>query len=404
MILGIINYVRGSVRIEIQGAAIERFLNLCAQNQIDFWDVRRIAPDLAQATVRISGFRQLRRFTRRAMCSVRIVGKRGVPFQARRLRPRAALWGGAALCALLLWVASQMIWTIDASNCDQSLQPEALELASQAGLRPGAPARQVDGDQVRDYIMTHSDKFSFVAVNIRGSWAQIIAQGRTPTPEMTPVDQPCDIVADKTGVIVSMQVKAGVAMKKVGETVVEGDILATGTIVSAQGEVYQVHAMADVELRTWRTLRSVMPTQLTAKIPTGRSKTRWALVIGGRRFNLSFIEKEPFQWYDTFIEKKFLRLTKNTVLPVALVRQQYVEYQPRPFTVSQEVCAQVMERRQREALAQRLPEAQVVQADFSCQYSQPFAQAALTVECREKTGVLTEVSGIAQETTEDGND
>ena len=83
MILGIINYVRGSVRIEIQGAAIERFLNLCAQNQIDFWDVRRIAPDLAQATVRISGFRQLRRFTRRAMCSVRIVGKRGVPFQAQ---------------------------------------------------------------------------------------------------------------------------------------------------------------------------------------------------------------------------------------------------------------------------------------------------------------------------------
>ena len=58
MILGIINYIRGSVRIEIQGAAIERFLNLCAQNQIDFWDVRRIAPDLAQA-VRLFHFLKL---------------------------------------------------------------------------------------------------------------------------------------------------------------------------------------------------------------------------------------------------------------------------------------------------------------------------------------------------------
>lgn len=404
MILGIINYIRGSVRIEIQGAAIERFLNLCAQNQIDFWDVRRLAPDLAQATVRIQGFRQLRRFTRRTMCSVRIVGKKGAPFQARRLRPRWALWGGGALCALLLWTACQMVWTIDASRCDQSLQAEALELASQAGLRPGVPARRVDGERVRDYIMTHSDKFSFVAVNVRGSWAQIIAQGRAPTPEMTPVDQPCDVTADKTGIIVSIQVKAGVAMKRVGETVVEGDILAAGTIVSAQGEVYQVHAMADVELRTWRTLRSVMPTRLTAKIPTGRQKTRWALVVGGRRFPLSLIEKEPFQWYDTFIEKKPLRLTEHTVLPIALVRQRYVEYQPRPFTVSPEVCAQTLERRQREALAQRLPEAQVAKADFSCQYGQPFAQAALTVECREKTGVLTEVSGVTRQTTEDGND
>ena len=36
MLLGLINYVRGNVRVEIQGAAIERFLNLCAQNQIAF--------------------------------------------------------------------------------------------------------------------------------------------------------------------------------------------------------------------------------------------------------------------------------------------------------------------------------------------------------------------------------
>ena len=55
MLLGLINYVRGWVRVEIRGAAIERFLNLCAQNDIAFWDVRRLAPDVVQATVRIQG-------------------------------------------------------------------------------------------------------------------------------------------------------------------------------------------------------------------------------------------------------------------------------------------------------------------------------------------------------------
>ena len=43
MLLGLINYVRGWVRVEIRGAAIERFLNLCAQTEIAFWDVRRLA-------------------------------------------------------------------------------------------------------------------------------------------------------------------------------------------------------------------------------------------------------------------------------------------------------------------------------------------------------------------------
>lgn len=404
MLLGIINYVRGNVGIEIRGAAVERFLNLCAQNQIDFWDVRRLAPDLVRATVRIQGFRQLRRFARRTMCTVHIVEKRGMPFQARRLRPRAALWGGAVLCAALLWAACQMVWTIDVSGCDQALQAEALELARQAGLRPGVPSGGIDGEQVRDYLMTHSDRFSFVAVNIRGSQAQLLVHGRVPVPEMTPVDQPCDVVADKTGIIASIRVKAGAAMKKAGETVMEGELLAAGTIVSAQGEVYQVHAMADVELRTWHTLQTLMPTSLTAKTPTGRQKTRWWLVVGSRRFRLSPIEKEPFQWYDTFIEKKPLRLTEHTVLPIALVRRRYVEYQPREFTVSPAVCSRVLENRQREALARRLPEARVVSADFACQYGRPFAQGVLTVECREKTGILQEVSGVTQKATEDGND
>lgn len=363
MLLGIINYMRGNVRIEIRGAAVERFLNICAQNQIDFWDVRRLAPDLVRATVRIQGFRQLRRFAGRTMCRIHIVEKRGAPFRARRLWPRIALWGGALLCAGLLWAACQMVWTIQVSGCGPELGQEALELARQAGLRPGVPARTIDEERVRDYVMTHSGSFSFVAVNLRGSQAQLLAYGRAPAPEMTPVDQPCDVVADKDGVIASIQVKAGLAMKKPGETVLAGDVLAAGTIVSAQGEVYQVHAMADVELRTWHSLRTVMPTRLIAKTPTGRQKTRWSLVVGSRRFPLSPIEKEPFQWYDTFVEKKPLRLTESIVLPIGLVRRRYVEYQPREFTVSQSVCARVLEKRQREALARRLPQAQVVEAD-----------------------------------------
>ena len=401
MLLGLINYVRGNVRVEIRGAAIERFLNLCAQNQIAFWDVRRLAPDTVQATVRIEGFRQLRRFTRRMMCSEHIVRKRGVTFQAHRLLPRVALWGGALLCIALLAAASKFIWTIDVSTCDHALQAEVLRLTEEAGLHTGALSRRVDTDAIRNYVMLHSDNFSFLAVNIKGSRAQIVAHGRAPAPEMVPVGQPCDIVADKTGIIADMQVKAGLGLKKVGETVMEGDILVAGTIVSAQQEMYQVHAMADVELRTWHTVKTVMPTKLRAKAPTGRVRTRYALVVGTRRMNLSLIEKEPFACYDKFVEKKPLKLTDDTVLPAALVIERYVEYEEQAFDVSEAVCRDVLQQRLRETLSRRLPEAQVVQTDFLCEYGQPFAVAKLTVECREKTGILKEVSGITLGTSED---
>ena len=401
MLLGLINYVRGNVRVEIQGAAIERFLNLCAQNQIAFWDVRRVAPDRVQATVRISGFRQLRHFTRRMMCHVHIIGKQGVPFQAHKLMPRVALWGGALAAAALLCAASQFVWTIDISNCDHTLQAEALRLTEEAGLRPGVLRSQVDSTAIKNYVMMHSDRFSFLAVNVKGSRAEIVAQGRDPTPELVPVDQPCDIIADKTGVIADMQVKAGLGMKKVGETVVAGDMLVSGTIVSAQQQTYLVHAMADIELRTWHDIKRVMPTQLESKVPTGRQKTRYSLVVGGRRFSLSFIESEPFACYDKFVEKKPLKLGEDTTLPAALVVERYVEYVPEEFFVTEEVCRRVLEERLQDTLAQRLPDAQVVQTQFLCEYGQPFAVAKLTAECREKTGILKEVSGVTPQTSED---
>lgn len=404
MLLGLINYVRGWVRVEIRGAAIERFLNLCAQNDIAFWDVRRLAPDVVQATVHIQGFRQLRHFTRRMMCSVHIVKKRGVPFHTHRLLPRVALWGGALVCAGALLAATRFLWVVDVTGCDHTLQAEALRLAEEAGLRPGVGKNKVDSEEVRSYIMTNSDNFSFVAVNINGSQAQILAYGRKETPEMVPVDEPCDVVANKDGIIESIQIKAGLGMKQAGDTVVQGDILVTGTMVSALEEVRQVHAMADVTLRTWHTLEQVMPTKVQTKVPTGREKVRRFLVIGSRRIQLSFVEKEPFPCYDIIMEEKQLKLTENTPLPVKLVTERYVEYTPKDYVVTQETAEKVMEQRLEELLELTLPEAQVESRQFQCQYEVPFARSSLQVECREQAGVLQEVSGISRKTTEEGND
>lgn len=39
MLRKMINGLRGSVRLEVSGAFPERFLNLCAQNGMAFWDV-----------------------------------------------------------------------------------------------------------------------------------------------------------------------------------------------------------------------------------------------------------------------------------------------------------------------------------------------------------------------------
>ena len=74
-------------------------------------------------------------------------------------------------------------------------------------------------------------------------------------------------------------------------------------MVSALDEVRQVHAMADVTLRTWHTLEQVMPTKVQTKVPTGR---KGAPFSGDRLPGVSsfaFVEKEPFPCYVSLWKK-----------------------------------------------------------------------------------------------------
>ena len=47
----VINFLRGSVRLEAEGAFPERFLNLCAQNGVAFWAVEWLETGRVAITV-----------------------------------------------------------------------------------------------------------------------------------------------------------------------------------------------------------------------------------------------------------------------------------------------------------------------------------------------------------------
>ena len=309
MLMQCLNFLRGSVRISVQGAGTERFLNVCAANGIAFWGVRRIAPDRIEASVRIGGFFALRPYARRTMCRIRVTGKSGAPFYGRRLRRRHALLAGGLLCGAMLYALSGFVWTISIEGCETMPQAEVMTLLEQNGLRVGARTSGIDAEQVRTAVLMQTDRLAYMAVNLSGSHAQVIVRERGTEREDLGVDTPCDVVADKTGVVDSLIVRSGTAMTEVGKTVEAGDLLASGTMLSQQGETWQVHADAEAVLRTWRTARLTLSDRIDAASPTGRTKTRYALLIGSKRVNLYLVESEPFACYDKKVEKQPLSVS-----------------------------------------------------------------------------------------------
>jgi len=400
VLLKFINYMRGNLRVEIRGAAVERFLNLCVTNGVIFWDVERTAPDVLYATIRLEGLFRLRPYARKCMCRVRVMEKRGIPFQTRRYRHRYALLGGAALCLGLIWLLSGFVWTIQLEGCRQMPESELLQLLAQSGLRTGVRSAAVDAVDIKNRVLQQTDQLSFLTVNIQGSHAQVVVRERTDTKSGIDESQPCDVVSDKTGVIHRLRVRAGAAQVKVGETIMAGERIAAGTMISSQQEVWYVHASAEADVRTWhsRTLR--LPAEVRRLTPTGSEKVRYALVLGNRRINLYWIESAPFAWYDMKVEKYHLRIDENFRFPITLIRETWQESTVSQAQIDPERARQVLEQRLLENQAARSPDAQVLKRDYIFEEQEGFFQGTLKTECLETTGVAAPVGEVLHDGTD----
>ena len=100
MLKRMVNALRGSVRLEVSGAFPERFLNLCAQRGIVFWNVEWLEATRLRLTVTRQGSGPARALGDKVLCTVVPAEQSGVPFFLGRFRRRYALLVGLARAGL----------------------------------------------------------------------------------------------------------------------------------------------------------------------------------------------------------------------------------------------------------------------------------------------------------------
>ena len=75
----LIRYCKGYVRVRLIGNMPERFLNLCAANQIFLWNLLSDEGSYL-LSMSIQDFRRLKPLCRKSGCTLHIVEKHGMPF------------------------------------------------------------------------------------------------------------------------------------------------------------------------------------------------------------------------------------------------------------------------------------------------------------------------------------
>ena len=257
-ILSLIRFIKGYIKFEAFGAFPEQFLNFASCNNISLWNVKSNKGFLS-AFINVKKYKQLRYISKKSGMRMKIKKKYGLPFMLFKYRKRTGVFVGIILFFAILYFLSMFVWSINISG-NTSLPNEKItsELAA-IGLRPGTYKSNIKAKELQQKLVAKIPELSWIAINIEGSKANILIEERTLSPEVIPVDKPSNVIASKSGQIISMEVYEGMPMVKIGDAVVKGDLLISGGVENKLGETVFKHARGKVTAST--------NTEIEIKIP-----------------------------------------------------------------------------------------------------------------------------------------
>ena len=240
------SFLRGSVTFVADGGFPERFLNLCNVRGIVLFSPQMHQKTLT-ATVRRSDYCRLRDVAKRSGMQLRAQEKHGLPFFLRRHRAHLALPVAGAAFAVLAFVLSGFVWSVESDGCARVSRTEVLAVAEELGLRAGVWRKNIDTAAISQEAMRRlRGKVSWFGVNLSGMRAVIEVHPYLDPGEDETYGDPANLVADFDGLLLSLQVHSGRAAAPVGTGVHKGDLLISGVSVDRYGRshLYEARGVA----------------------------------------------------------------------------------------------------------------------------------------------------------------
>ena len=357
MIQSIIRYMRGYVKIRVEGYSPERFLNLCRHHQIYIWGLTPCG-NAYELYMSLKGFRKLRPIVRKTHTRVVLISRVGLPFFIYKYRKRKLFFLSFFLCMGLLYLYSSFIWDIHFEGNEKWTNETLLEFLETKNVAPHMPKSKVDCAQIVKDIRKEYDDIVWVSASIDGSRLNIQikenedtfredGEDKTVSPakgvdaqSQEDTEQPKDLIASKDGVITSIITRTGVPQVHEGDKVSKGDILVSGRVevvndsLEVVGYQYQ-KADADIFADTQMHYKDTISTKYKKKYYEKSKRYQYYVKIGSWFVDLGTLKNNYKEW-DLRTNEHQLKLGENFYLPISYGSKVIKSYTPKEKTYTKE--------------------------------------------------------------------
>ena len=313
------NYILGYVNIKIEGFYIERFINICKSKNILLWNMKREKLSILYANIGINDFKIIKSIAKTSGCNIKLNKKMGLPFIFNRYKKRKMFFILLLFVLVVLLISSNYIWNIEVIGDNTIDKNEIIKELKNKGLSVGMAKNKIDVKSVINDLRMERKDIAWIGIDIKGTNAIVEIVETEKKPEIVKSDEYCNIISEKSGVITKINVSNGTAKVKVGDIVKKGDILVEGKLEGKYTDPIYVHATAEIEIKTWYSIRKNFEYTQVIEQRTGKTETKYSIKINNLQINLYKVLSK-FENYDTINENKKLSLFSNFYLPIEIVK------------------------------------------------------------------------------------
>lgn len=319
------SYLSGYVNIVVEGYYIERFINLCTSKNIFLWKLNREKATILYARVSRKDFKQLRSICKKTGCKMKIKQKKGLSFVLQQYRKRKIFAGLLLIIVFVIIVLSNFVWNIEVTGNQTIGTEEILQVAKENGLNIGKWKHSIHTKEIINQLRLERDDIAWVGIEQKGTNIIIKIVEADKKPDIIDEEDYCNIVANKSGMILKISAANGTSLVKEGDVVKQGDILVGGWLEGKYTGTRYVHAQGEIQAKVWYTNKQRIYLKEVKKEETGESENKYSVNINNFKINL-YKRVSNFENYDTIEENKKLKLFSDFYLPIEIVKATHKEY------------------------------------------------------------------------------
>lgn len=329
--------MKGIMKVSIEGFFIERFINLCLQENVEIWEVERINEGSINVNFIYTDYDKICEIANITRCKLEILEKNGVPFFVDRYKHRKLFAVLIAVIATIITIVNMFVWNVEIIGEFSIPIEEIKQVLNEKNIKVGVLKRTLDVEAIKLDIILEREDISWIGINIKGNSVIVEIVEKDLVDEDIYKDTVGNIISDKSGIVEKIYVAEGTAMVKKGQLVEIGTLLISGSVVNGSttkagvmGEnldangTRMVRADGEVTLKTTYVEKIKIPYEKDIVSKTGNVEKSYKLKINNYAINL--INKVTnFEKYDTITTEKVFSLFGQFETPISLVEESFEE-------------------------------------------------------------------------------